>query len=417
MNIPGNQVQMGSFWIENFLPNFQDIHFWMRSSSNSPWVSPAPLRVPTPKPPSWRPMVAKAPCATWHAACGHPRGLRNDASEQLNMAQGSTMHWRFCPMKLENNRKIQDIIKQIMWCQYLDHHILQLLCCLRVDTTVSRSIACSEVGAVRSPASFHLPRSLLEFVHTNSEEMWRCQCWAYLLLWDPRGYDMTALIEALNLAREDFWSAGCCLRACVWFGSLGVLCSLLMTVLVFELMPRSGALVLPRNQVCDESCMTVRYFKCGNFRRSRWWVAPLHLHKKPILLFEVLRKMYPEATDDTDAGLVDCDFVSSPFLPCGVREVDRVECDDDCFDWRAKSRAGIWHSSSWNWYNLYSFFIRRLFDNDSVLVNERLIVKWTMRTVQLVHTRTCRSSAMMMVEWRWDTQDHCWWTSWECIDA
>ena len=34
--------------------------------------------------------------------------------------------------------------------------------------------------------------------------------------------------------------------------------------------------------------------------------------------------MYPEATDDTDAGLVDCDFVSSPFLPCGVREVDAL---------------------------------------------------------------------------------------------
>ena len=30
----------------------------------------------------------------------------------------------------------------------------------------------------------------------------------------------------------------------------------------------------------------------------------------------------PDATDDTDAGHVDCDFVSSPFLPCGVREVN-----------------------------------------------------------------------------------------------
>lgn len=271
----------GSFWIEFFLPNFQDIHFWMRSSSNSPWVSPAPLRVPTPKPPSWRPMVAKAPCATWHAACRHPRGLRNDASEQLNMAQGSTMHWRFCPMKLENNRKIQDIIKQIMWCQYLDHHILQLLCCLRVDTTVSRSIACSEVGAVRSPASFHLPRSLHKFVHTNLEEMWRCQCWAYLLLWDPR-----VTIWQLWLKRW-IWlvrSLECRLLPagmCVIWISGGPL-QRLVTVLVFELMPPSGALVLPRNQVCDESCMTVRYFKCGNFRRSRWWVAPLHLHKKPI---------------------------------------------------------------------------------------------------------------------------------------
>ncbi|CAK9070863.1 unnamed protein product [Durusdinium trenchii] len=29
----------------------------------------------------------------------------------------------------------------------------------------------------------------------------------------------------------------------------------------------------------------------------------------------------PDATDDTDAGYVDCDFVSSPFLPCGVRDV------------------------------------------------------------------------------------------------
>lgn len=38
------------------------------------------------------------------------------------------------------------------------------------------------------------------------------------------------------------------------------------------------------------------------------------------LLFQELQRWHPKATDDGDAGHVDCDFVSSPFLPCGVSE-------------------------------------------------------------------------------------------------
>ena len=46
-----------------------------------------------------------------------------------------------------------------------------------------------------------------------------------------------------------FWSAGCCLRACVWFGSLGVVCSCLWLCWSSSLCPGVGLL----------SCLAIKY--------------------------------------------------------------------------------------------------------------------------------------------------------------
>ena len=40
--------------------------------------------------------------------------------------------------------------------------------------------------------------------------------------------------------------------------------------------------------------------------------------------------MGPDATDDTDAGFVDCDFASSAFLACGLREVEGPKAAELC---------------------------------------------------------------------------------------
>lgn len=138
-----------------------------------------------------------------------------------------------------------------------------------------------------------------------------------------KGYDMTALIEALNLAREDFGvQVAACGHVCdldLW-GSFAAACDcagLRAYAPEWGSCPASQSSM--RRIVHDGTILQVR-----KFPEKSLVGCTIASPQEADLLFEVLRKMYPEATDDTDAGLVDCDFVSSPFLPCGVREVDAL---------------------------------------------------------------------------------------------
>lgn len=135
------------------------------------------------------------------------------------------------------------------------------------------------------------------------------------------GYDLPALIEALKFARENFGvEVAACGHVCdldLW-GSFAAACdcaNLRAYAPEWGSCPASQSSM--RRIVHDGTVLQVRKFPDPSLVG-----CTITCPQEADLLLEILRsKCGPEATDDTDAGLVDCDFVSSPFLPCGVREV------------------------------------------------------------------------------------------------
>eukprot|EP00438_Fugacium_kawagutii_P030419 Skav216204 [mRNA] locus=scaffold238:135288:141510:- [translate_table: standard] len=138
------------------------------------------------------------------------------------------------------------------------------------------------------------------------------------------GYDMPALIEALKFARENLGvEVAACGHVCdldLW-GSFAAACDcadLRAYAPEWGSCPASQSSM--RRIVHDGTVLQVRKFPDPSLVG-----CTITCPQEADLLLEILRsKCGPEATDDTDAGLVDCDFVSSPFLPCGVREASSV---------------------------------------------------------------------------------------------
>ena len=136
-----------------------------------------------------------------------------------------------------------------------------------------------------------------------------------------KGYDMPALIDALKSARENFAvEVAACGHVCdldLW-GSFAAACdsaSLRAYAPEWGSCPASQSSM--RRIVHDGTVLQVRKFPDS----ALVGCTVASPQEADLLLDALRRKCGPEATDDTDAGLVDCDFVSSPFLPCGVRDV------------------------------------------------------------------------------------------------
>lgn len=132
---------------------------------------------------------------------------------------------------------------------------------------------------------------------------------------------MPALIDALKSAGENFAvEVAACGHVCdldLW-GSFAAACdsaSLRAYAPEWGSCPASQSSM--RRIVHDGTVLQVRKFPDS----ALVGCTVASPQEADLLLDALRRKCGPEATDDTDAGLVDCDFVSSPFLPCGVRDV------------------------------------------------------------------------------------------------
>ena len=261
----------------------KDIHFLIPSSSPLLWTFPAPLRTESPRkvPSSALRMVARAPCVRSLAVWRRPNGSRNGGNARRSTGRGSTTHWRFCPMKLESCRKIPDTTRPTMWCPCQEHHILLWPYFLQVAIIVSRSTACCEAGGVRLPASFRLTRSLLKHgLHTLPKTS-RCHFWRNRRRWDRRAMTCRPWLTHSNLpVRTLLWRWRHVVTFVTWIS--GVPLRLLVILPASELMPLSGAPVLPPNPACGASCMMEPSSRWGSFQIRPWWGAPWRHRKRQI---------------------------------------------------------------------------------------------------------------------------------------
>ena len=132
-------------------------------------------------------------------------------------------------------------------------------------------------------------------------------------------YDVPCLVQVLHSVREAFQVEGV---ACGHVCDLDLYSSL--TVACDRASLRAYA---PEWGSCAESQSSMRrivhdgtVLRVKKFPAKELLGCTVASPEEADLLLQELRRLHPEATDDVDAGHVDCDFVSSPFLPCGVSE-------------------------------------------------------------------------------------------------
>ena len=142
------------------------------------------------------------------------------------------------------------------------------------------------------------------------------------------GYDMESLVAALRSARDQYGVEGAaCGHVCdldLW-GGVAAACDL--TGL------RAYA---PEWGCCSEEQSSMRrlvhdgaVLQITKFPDPAFLGCTIATPEEADEVLSLLRCICgSDATDDTDAGYVDCEFVSNRFLPCGVREIKGFSVSD-----------------------------------------------------------------------------------------
>ncbi|CAJ1454300.1 unnamed protein product [Effrenium voratum] len=135
------------------------------------------------------------------------------------------------------------------------------------------------------------------------------------------GYDVPALIDALRCARDEYGVEAC---ACGHVCALDLWCAVVAACDAASLRsvaPEWGVAAgqsTMRRIVHDGTVLQVSKFPDPSLLG-----ALVTCPEDADAVLSALRSLVgPDATDDTDAGFVDCDFASSAFLACGLREVE-----------------------------------------------------------------------------------------------
>ncbi|OLQ11185.1 putative asparagine synthetase [glutamine-hydrolyzing] 1 [Symbiodinium microadriaticum] len=160
------------------------------------------------------------------------------------------------------------------------------------------------------------------------------------------GYDMESLTDALKAAKEHYGIEGAaCGHVCdldLW-GGVAAACDL---VGLRAYAPEWGA--------CSEVQSSMRRLvHDGTVLQLTKFPDPAFLGctvATPGEADEVLSTLRsicgPHATDDTDGGYVDCEFVSNRFLPCGVREIKGLSISDKVRSREASAHEGTSENGS-----------------------------------------------------------------------
>ena len=161
-----------------------------------------------------------------------------------------------------------------------------------------------------------------------------------------RGYDMESLTDALKAAKEHYGIEGAaCGHVCdldLW-GGVAAACDVVgLRAYAPEWGACSATQSSMRRLVHDGTVLQLTKFPDPAFLG-----CTIATPGEADEVLSTLRSICgPHATDDTDGGYVDCEFVSNRFLPCGVREINGLSISDKARSREAPAQEGTSENGS-----------------------------------------------------------------------